>query len=110
MHIYKYPRLPIDELSGDAEIVKDRAKGRSPSYIGQPHPWAEKDKAFARAIQFGNIFATHAKNNKTKNLKEMSYKIMLFFISVVEPYNPDNRTRAFKYAPISRRSFTGGNK
>jgi hypothetical protein len=55
MHIHKYPRLPIDELSGDAKILKDRAEGQSPSYIGQPHLWAEKDKAFARAILFGKI-------------------------------------------------------
>jgi hypothetical protein len=43
-----------------------------------------------------------------QSIKEMSYSTMLFFISVVEPYNPDNRTRAFKDAPVGRRGFTGG--
>jgi hypothetical protein len=56
MHIHKYPRLSIDELLGDAKIIKDRAEGWSPSYIGHPHPWAEKDKAFARAIRFRKDF------------------------------------------------------
>jgi hypothetical protein len=53
-------------------------------------------------------FATHMENNKTKNLKEMPYKMMMFSFSVVESHNPDDRTRAFKDAPVSRRSFTGG--
>jgi hypothetical protein len=50
---------------------------------------------------------TH-ENILRQSIKEMSYRTVLFFICVVEPYNPDNRTRAFKDAPIGRRGFTGG--